>query len=151
MLRLRLVNESNFEDVVDLSVSRSDERRLAPNAYSLAQAWLYRDSGEIFPYAVEVSNQVVGFVLLWKKVAFGEYFIWRLMIDQQYQNKGYGNETLRQIIQMATSDVGYDTVTASYVMGNHRMRGMLSRLGFEMVGVADNEITMALHLNEKRR
>ncbi|MET3643429.1 hypothetical protein [Streptococcus gallinaceus] len=41
MIKLKIVDEASFEEVVDLSLSSQDERRVASNTYSLAQAWLY--------------------------------------------------------------------------------------------------------------
>ncbi len=53
MIRLELVNKDNFDQVLDLEVAPKDQRRVASVEYSLAQAWLYRDSEDLFPYAVK--------------------------------------------------------------------------------------------------
>lgn len=52
MIRLELVNKDNFDQVLDLEVAPKGQRRVASVEYSLAQAWLYRDSEDLFPYAV---------------------------------------------------------------------------------------------------
>src|SRR3712207_1948976 len=110
MLRLELVDETTFDAVIDLSVAQQDERRLAPNVYSLAQAWLLRDTCQVFPYAILSSGKVVGFLLLNKDPKKKEYLIWRLMIDQSHQDRGYGKEAIRLVIRMAQADEKCETV-----------------------------------------
>lgn len=148
MLRLKLVDETTFDAVIELTVADRDERRLAPNVYSLAQAWLFRDTRQVFPYAIMISGKVVGFLLLNKDEKKKEYLIWRLMIDQSYQNRGYGKEVIRQVIQMARTDDFCETVLVDYVMGNHRMRGILESLGFETLGISSNEVVMKLKVKK---
>ncbi len=144
MIKLEIVNETTFDSVIDLSLASKDKRRVASNAYSLAQTWLYRETHQIFPYAILISQKVVGFLLLFKDKEKQEYLIWRLMIDQAEQNKGYGKEALRQIIAMAREDRDCHWLSASYVIGNHRMRGILESLGFETEGLSGNEVHMKL-------
>lgn len=45
MIRLELVNKDNFEAVLQVQLAPEDQRRVASVEYSLAQAWLYKDSG----------------------------------------------------------------------------------------------------------
>ncbi|CRH93393.1 Spermine/spermidine acetyltransferase [Chlamydia trachomatis] len=142
MIKLKIVDEASFEEVVDLSLSSQDERRVASNTYSLAQAWLYGE--QVRPYAVYNSDQVVGFLLLWMHPEEQKWLIWRLMIDQKHQNNGYGKEVLRQVIKMAQEDASCHRLVADYVIGNHRMRGMLESLGFSSKGPSGNEVVMEL-------
>ena len=37
---------------------------MASNAVSLAQAWLYRDNGDVFPFAIYDDDTLVGFMLV---------------------------------------------------------------------------------------
>ncbi|MER0122590.1 GNAT family N-acetyltransferase [Streptococcus sp. ZJ93] len=144
MMTLKLVDETTFEAVIQLSVCPKDERLLASNLYSLAQAWLYRDKNQVEPLAIFAGDKVVGFLLLCKEKQ--EYLIWRLMIDQAYQNRGYGKEALKWVIRRAKADPAYRHILVSYVVGNHRMRSILERLGFHSVGLSKNEIIMKLDI-----
>ena len=51
MINLKLVDESSFQVVLDLKISDADKRArfVAPNVRSLADAWLYRENGDVFP------------------------------------------------------------------------------------------------------
>lgn len=144
MIRLELVNKDNFDQVLDLDVAPKDQRRVASVEYSLAQAWLYRDSEVLFPYAVKSGQLTVGFLLLSYQPMENSYYIWRLLIDQKYQNQGFGKEVIRQVLQRARDDQQYHKVTVNYVIGNHKMRYILEKFGFQPVGLEGQEMKMEL-------
>ncbi|HFU4501362.1 TPA: GNAT family N-acetyltransferase [Streptococcus suis] len=143
MIGLELVSKENFDAVLQVRLAEADERKVASVEYSLAQAWLYREEGHLFPYAVKSGQKVVGFVLL----AIQEdksYYVWRLLIDSHYQNRGYGKEVIRQVIGLAKENPSCHTVTMNYVIGNHKMRYILEKFGFQSVGMIGQEIKMEL-------
>lgn len=143
MIGLELVNQDNFEAVLQVSLTETDERKVASVEYSLAQAWLYKDSRELHPYAVLFGQKVVGFVLLSIQEDHS-YYVWRLLIDRHYQNRGYGKEVIRQVIGLAKEDPSCHTITMNYVIGNHKMRYILEKFGFQSVGMLGQEIKMEL-------
>lgn len=143
MIGLELVNQDNFEAVLQVSLTETDERKVASVEYSLAQAWLYKDSRELYPYAVLFGQKVVGFVLL-SIQEDKNYYVWRLLIDRHYQNRGYGKEVIRQVIGLAKEDPSCHTITMNYVIGNHKMRYILEKFGFQSVGMIGQEIKMEL-------
>ena len=57
-----------------------------------------------FPMAIYWDKQVVGFLLLEIDKDEAEYFIWRIMIGQQYQGRGYGRKALEVLIKRAQMD-----------------------------------------------
>ena len=144
MIRLELVNKDNFHQVLDLEVAPKDQRRVASVEYSLAQAWLYRDSEVLFPYAVKSGQLTVGFLLLSYQPMENSYYIWRLLIDQKYQNQSFGKEVIRQVLQRAKDDQQCHKVTVNYVIGNHKMRYILEKFGFQPVGLDGQEMKMEL-------
>ncbi|HFI0668133.1 TPA: GNAT family N-acetyltransferase [Streptococcus suis] len=146
MIRLELVNKDNFDQALDLDVAPKDQRRVASVEYSLAQAWLYRDSDVLFPYAVKSGQLTVGFLLLSYQPMENSYYIWRLLIDQKYQNQGFGKEVIRQVLQRARDDQQCHKVTVNYVIGNHKMRYILEKFGFQPVGLDGQEMKMELNV-----
>ncbi|HFH9839286.1 TPA: GNAT family N-acetyltransferase [Streptococcus suis] len=144
MIGLELVNKDNFEAVLQVSLAETDERKVASVEYSLAQAWLHKDSGQLYPYAVKFGKKVVGFVLLSIQAEDKSYYVWRLLIDKNHQNRGYGKEVIRQVIALAQEDSLCQKVTMHYVIGNHKMRYILEKFGFQSVGMIGQEIKMEL-------
>ena len=153
MINLKLVDESSFQAVLDLKISDADKRArfVAPNVRSLADAWLYRENGDVFPMAIYWDEQVVGFLLLEIDKDEAEYFIWRIMIGQQYQGKGYGRKALEVLIKEAQMDRCCNHIIADYVVGNEKMKHLLTSLGFRETGFIEenNEIAMRLDLKKE--
>lgn len=146
MIRLEEVTKENFDAVLQLQIALTDQRRVASVEYSLAQAWLYREQGTVMPYAVRVGKKVIGFIQLFRDEVEQSLLIWRLLIDQASQHQGYGQEVIRQVLALAQQDEQCRMVKASYVIGNHKMRYILEKLGFQSDGMTGHEINMVLRL-----
>lgn len=130
MLEFVPVEEANFEHVIRLEVKESQSQFVAPNVRSLAECYLYRKNDDVFPYAIEADGTLVGFLLLDLDAEEEEMMIWRLMIDKEYQGKGYGKQTIQKVIEMAEKDPQYTVLIADYVKGNDGMGKLLRNLGF---------------------
>ena len=63
MINFRGITEDNFDDIIKMS-NPEGERFMAVNSVSLAQCWLYRDNGDVFPAAIYDDDVPVGFILL---------------------------------------------------------------------------------------
>lgn len=146
MITLKPVDETSFYQVLKLTVREEQKHWVADNATSLAECWLYRDNGDVFPYAVWAGDEVVGFVLLDIDEEENQCMIWRLMIDQTHQGKGYGRAAVEVVIALATADPVCDHVRADYVKGNDKMAHLLIDLGFEAFNQDEREIFTKLDL-----
>lgn len=153
MIEIKLVDESSFQAVLDLKISEADERArfVSSNVRSLADAWLYRENGDVFPMAIYWNELVVGFLLLEIDKDEAEYFIWRIMIGQQYQGRGYGRKAVEVLIKKAQMDFACNHIIADYVVGNEKMKHLLTSLGFQETGFIEenNEVAMRLDLKKE--
>ena len=111
MIHLEKIDYKNVWDIIDLKVFRTQKHFVAENTISLVQAYSVQGSEtKAFPFAVYSGKKPVGFLMIGyneaasyeegfdvdpPQVLFGNYSIWRLMIDKRYQNRGYGREALR--------------------------------------------------------
>ncbi|MCL4881773.1 GNAT family N-acetyltransferase [Streptococcus suis] len=66
------------------------------------------------------------------------------MIDKDFQNRGYGKEAIQQMIGKAKADPLCHKISINYVIGNHKMRYILEKLGFQSVGLEGQEMKMEL-------
>ena len=89
IIHLREVAEENFDAVVALKIK--DGQRVAPNVYSLAQAYVSRHA---WPRAIYLDDCPVGFLMLHDDPEKPDYFLWRFMIDAEHQGKGYGTQAI---------------------------------------------------------
>jgi diamine N-acetyltransferase len=131
MIKFEEITEDNFSDVIRLEINADQERFVAPNVRSLAECYLYKEEGDVFPYAISDEGTVVGFIIIDVEEDKREYMIWRMMIDKKYQRRGYGREVVKRVIESAKNSGDYDILIADYVRGNEGMGTLLRSLGFK--------------------
>lgn len=151
MIVFKEVTEDNFHEVIGLKVGEAQAKFVAPNLKSLAECWLYREDDDVFPYAVyNEHEEMVGFLLLDLDKEKREYLIWRMMVDEKFQGRGYGRQIVEHVIEMAKADDGYDILIADYVVGNEAMKKLLGALGFEETGFEEDvdEVVMTLDVKD---
>ena len=146
MINFRAINEDNFAAIISMK-RPDDEHFVASNAYSLAQAWLYRDAGDVFPFAIYNDDEPVGFMMLDEDVDEKCLIIWRIMFPVENQNKGYGTAAIREIIRLAKESGKYDFLLIDYAPDNHIAEHVYKKLGFRPTGVFEHgEIELKLTL-----
>lgn len=110
MLRLEKVNGKNVWDILKLSVFEDQKNFVASNDLSIIEAYTaITGNGYAFPFGIYNGNMPVGFLMIgfdtdvyWDNpplIAKGNYNLWRLMIDKNYQKKGYGKEAVRLALE----------------------------------------------------
>jgi len=133
---LRDITGDNYFQVLELKISPEQEaaKFVAPVVRSLADAWYYREEGITYPKAIYAKEDLVGFIMYDLDPESQQVFIWRFLIDQRYQGKGYGRQTIETVLAMAKEQAQMTKVVADYVDGNEPMKKILLDLGFEETG-----------------
>jgi diamine N-acetyltransferase len=145
MVRLEPVTADNVLAVCDLRVAPAQESFVAPNAVSLAQAYVHEVA---WCRAVYAGDDLVGFVMLHDAATGPGYMLWRLMIDARFQGRGHGRSVVRQVIDHVRTRPGATVLT----VGAHRGEGgpgpFYESLGFVATGevIDDDEAVYALTL-----
>ena len=103
MLSLVEIDRHNYLSILDLSVSEEQRSFVASNTYSLAQAFV---QPECVPLALYAENKPVGFAMYCIDESDDEYWIYRLMIDQRHQGRGYGRAAMLLLIDRIRSEMG---------------------------------------------
>lgn len=146
MIELKAITEDNFDAVIGLK-RPEEEGFVASNAYSLAQCWLYREDGDVFPCAVYHGEEPVGFLRLEEDREEKELVLWRIMFPEEHASKGYGGETIRSIIGLARECGKFQRMTLICHPDNVRARHLYEKLGFVPTGqVLYGEDEMELRL-----
>ena len=142
---LREITADTVRKVLWLSVGPGQERFVAPNAVSLAQALF---SPEAWYRAAYRGEELVGFVMVSDEgrkqppKEKPEIGLWRLMVDQRYQGQGIGKEIVKRVAEHARSR-GYDKLFTSYVAGPDGPERFYLGLGFVPTGEVDHGETVA--------
>ncbi|MGT2866287.1 GNAT family N-acetyltransferase [Streptococcus fryi] len=147
MLRLEAVDEENIYHILSLDVFEDQKDFVASNAVSLSEAYIvlkeYIDA-KVFPFGLYDSGTLIGFLMIgygkcWKNapnLADGNYNLWRLMIDKNYQQMGYGKQAVELAIQfvkeLPCGDANYFWL--SYETDNQLARALYSSCGFYETG-----------------
>lgn len=157
MLKLQKINGKNVWEILKLSVSEEQKNFVASNDVSIIEAYLaLSGNGHAFPFGIYDGEVPVGFLMVgfdaeddWEnapKIAKGSYSLWRLMIDQKYQNRGYGKEALRLALEFIKSfPCGRaEYCWVSYEPDNGLARHLYRSYGFVETGEKDGEEVIAV-------
>ena len=132
MIELREITKSNFEEVVNLKVADDQTAFVSTVAHSLAQAWVYRETA--FPFAVYADDVPVGFVMLGYYESRKQYTLWKFLIDEKHQNKGYGKQALRLAIAYLMETFHPEEIYTGVCPGNECAKHLYFPFGFEATG-----------------
>ena len=114
---------------------------------SLAQCWLYRNNGDVFPCAIYAEETPVGFLLLEEDER--TLMIWRIMLPEEHTGHGYGRAAVEEVIRRAKASGRYDRLQLDCAPENHRARRLYEGLGFRPTGAINHgSVEMALPLTE---
>jgi diamine N-acetyltransferase len=135
------VTADTWKRVVALRTAAGDDKLVASNVYSLAEA---RFNPHAVPLVILEGSDVVGF-LMYERLA-GEgcphaYSIYRLMVDVRHRGRGIARAALSQLIAVLQGDPQWERISICYVPGNAAARHFYESLGFKDVGLdADGEV-----------
>ncbi|MCL2575981.1 MAG: GNAT family N-acetyltransferase [Defluviitaleaceae bacterium] len=154
MIELRKVTHDNFDDILKLKLPKEQERFVAPNIFTLAEAYkdLINNDKPPMVFAINKDDEVIGLCamefndidddeILYEK--FGDtttYNFFRFMIDEKHQRKGYGKQALEKIIDfLKTQPQGKAcSITVCYEPDNEVAKKMYFALGFEETECEEN-------------
>ena len=150
---LREIGPGNEAAVRALKVAPGQEQFVTSVPESLDEA---KRSPEAHPWfrAIYAGERPVGFVMLSYKVSPDNredpfrYFLWRLLIDVEYQRRGYGRAAMALVIDVVRNSPGATDFSTSIHAGDGGPAPFYQSLGFEATGEwTDGEEVYRLPLN----
>lgn len=151
MPEIRPVTQENWQALIKLNVREDQRHFVASNLYSIAQSKFGEDiEGEghwdMFSYGIYDGDKPVGFLMIAYNYKFARFqgFIQRLMVDENYQGKGYGRFGMNWILDAYRADAHIHTVAISYEPHNETARKLYASLGFIEPGEMVDDETLAL-------
>ncbi len=140
MIKLVDVTEHNWLDVVSLSVHENQKKFLDKPIGIVARGYIYR-SCNARVCGISNDGQIIGVALV--KDMDEEpscYDLQQFMIDQRFQNKGYGTEALRLILSVLSNERKYGQVEVCVNKNNATALWMYKKVGFEDTGYIDERV-----------
>ena len=142
---LREIKRETLRPFLRMKVAESQERMVANNAVSIAQAHFEPKAWFRGIYADETP---VGFIMLYDDPEEPVYFLWRLMVAAEFQGMGYGRKAIAQLVEYVKTRPNATELKVSHVPELPGNPGpFYQKLGFEYTGeVDDGELVMRLKL-----
>ena len=152
-----IVTEADRQAVIALRVAPGQEQFVAGVADSFDDAVKYPEACARFWAIYDPGlNQPVGFAMISDGIPedvleaddtlVGPYFLWRLLIDERYQRRGYGTATIDALVGYVRSR-GARTLLVSAHQGDGGPQPFYERYGFVPTGrVVEDEPVSELDL-----
>jgi len=143
MPEIRPVTKENWKELVRLKVREDQTNFVASNLYSIAEAQFgddYDGHWDMHPFGIYEGELPVGFLMYGFNFEHPKHqaFIIRLMVDEEYQGKGYGRFGMNWMLECFRKDERIRNVSISYEPENNVARNLYASLGFveygEMIG-----------------
>jgi diamine N-acetyltransferase len=150
LVSLREITADTVRQITSLSVNPEQQRFVASNAISLAQALFSPDA---WYRAIYAGESPAGFVMLYDESLRStpppnpQVALWRFMVDTQFQGRGVGTAALEQVIAYVRSKGLFSALLVSYVPAPGSPEQFYLRAGFRHTGKVDHgEIVLELPL-----
>ncbi|WP_083415398.1 GNAT family N-acetyltransferase [Massilia timonae] len=128
------VTVDNVETLLEMQLPPEQDRWLANNAYSIAQASFYPDWRM---RAIYHDGAPAGFLLydVASRDEAGHYGIYRFMVDHPRQGRGIGRRALQLLLAELRAQPDAQRITICYKPENVAARALYRSCGFVEVGV----------------
>lgn len=145
---LKDVGKDNWEECCSLKLSTKQGGLVAPHLYSISESEI---EPAFVPLAIYADDDVVGFAMYGLDPDDGKYWIYRLMIDEEHQGKGYGKMALAELVKRLSQIPDCDEIFAGYKPWNIVAASLFSEMGFDKTGeMLSGEFISRLDVKEYR-
>jgi len=128
-----------LDSMADIFIEANQEQRAMPHPWAVHDA---------------ATGELVGFVMISDDIPrpmdedlVGPYYLWKLLIDERFQRRGYGAATLDAVVDYLVTRPGADVLYTSCADGPGSPRGFYLRYGFTDTGrIMWGENVLALDL-----
>ena len=141
---LREITQETLRSILKLNVGEGQQRMVASNAVSLAEA--HFEPGAWFR-AIYADETPVGFIMTFENRQKPIFYLWRLMVDFRYQGLGFGRRAVELLIERVKSFPEATELLVSVVPEEGGAIPFYEKLGFVDTGrVEDEELVFKLDL-----
>lgn len=134
MLELKVINEENFLECLDLKSGVAKEEFVDSVLYSLAEAWLHGESFQ--PRAIYYGESLIGFVSIY--IGDDHYQIINFLIDEAVQGQGFGKKAAQLCIDYLKIEYGAKQISAPVHKNHYLAKQFWGSLGFQNSDVVEN-------------
>lgn len=140
VVELHEVTSETVRRICLLQVAPEQRGFVAPNAVSFAEALF---EPKAWYRAIVADGEPVGFVMLSVDPETPEYYLWRLMIGEGFQGRGYGRAAMALIVDHVRGLPNASELLVSWVPEPGGPQPFYLGLGFELTGETDGDEVVA--------
>ncbi len=151
-----IVTDEDRAAVLALRTAPGQDRFVASVEQSFADAIEHPEACPRY-WAVYDGEGAVGFAMISDNIPIetldadptlaGPYFLWRLLIDERFQRRGYGTATLDAVVAYVRGRPGGDALITSAGQGEGSPQPFYERYGFVPTGqIMEDEVVLRLDL-----
>ena len=140
MITLKEIDENNWLQVARLKVSEAQKEFVASPLGILARGYVFRNS-RARVFAIEAKGNIVGITMIRdldeEPVC---YELQQLLIDINFQGRGYGSSALREILKLLKNEGRYSSVEVCVKMKDETAIHVYKKVGFQDTGYIDEDV-----------
>lgn len=132
---LKPIDKSNWEEAIRLSVKEEQQTFIASNLYSIAEVQFLDN---FYAKGIYLENKMIGFTMFGIDPDDNNYWIYRLMIDEEFQGKGLGKQAIHQVIEEIRRN---NTANVSLIMIGYDPENLTAKFVYKKVGFIETELS----------
>lgn len=131
MISLKPVTLENFDELIALRVAHDQQGLVAENVESIAQAYVQPNC---YPFGIYSGPAAVGFLMYCLDADDNEYWLYRLMVDERYQRRGYAEAAVRLMLERIKEDYSRHKLYLGVDLSGKAAPELYKKLGFRFDG-----------------
>jgi diamine N-acetyltransferase len=141
---LREVTKETVRKIIDLEVAENQNHLVAPNAMSIAEAYF---EPKAWFRAIYADEEPVGFIMLYDDPDKPVYYLWRMMLADGQQRKGYGTRAMELLVDYVRTRPNATEIIVGAVPEGGSPQPFYEGFGFVPTGEIDHgEVQLRLEL-----
>ncbi|CAM4081349.1 spermidine acetyltransferase [Bacillus paranthracis] len=126
---LKPIDKNNWEEAIRLSVKKEQQTLIASNLYSIAEVQFLDD---FYAKGIYLDETMIGFTMFGIDSDDNNYWIYRLMIDKNFQGKGIGKQAIHLVIDeiRRNNNANISIIMIGYAPENFTAKFLYKKVGF---------------------
>lgn len=126
---LKAIDKSNWEEAITLSVKEEQQTFIASNLYSIAEVQFLDN---FYAKGIYLEEKMIGFTMFGIDPDDNNYWIYRLMIDENFQGKGIGKQAIYLVIDeiRRNNNANISIIMIGYAPENLTAKFVYKKAGF---------------------
>lgn len=127
------ITRENWEECIDIRVSVEQQKFVASNLYSIAEVQFLPNFEAL---AIYHEDLMIGFTMYGLDPDDNNYWIYRFMIDEKHQGKGYGKHAIKEVLTNLMKKPDCQLIMVGYHQENTPVHNLYKSVGFADKGIA---------------